>query len=201
MYFLQQQLSDTDTHETNCWLCILFVANRNNYSRWAPLYLLDMLQLPDYAEDAFMRGNFSVRRARGKFNGIWSDMGTETTAIRDAKGDSGIIGLTRKQPADNLACTHEEADTRMPLHAVDADLKFQDTDGRIIIKTPDTYVVVLAVYYFPQMKHVSEFWIETGRVTRTADLRCFIPVHEICKSLGPSFCTILPAVHALFGTD
>lgn len=76
-----------------------FVANRNNYSRWAPLYLLDMLQLPDYIEDAFRRGNFSVRRAPGKFNGIWSDMGTETTVIRDAKGDSGIIGLTRKQPA------------------------------------------------------------------------------------------------------
>ena len=76
-----------------------FVANRNNYSRWAPLYLLDMLQLPDYIEDAFRRGNFSVRRAPGKFNGIWSDMGTETTVIRDAKGDSSIIGLTRKHPA------------------------------------------------------------------------------------------------------
>lgn len=56
--------------------------------------------------------------------------------------------------ADNLACTHEEADTRMLLHAMDADLKFQDTDGRIIIKTPDTDVVVLAVYYFPKMKRV-----------------------------------------------
>ena len=126
-------------------------------------------------------------------------MGTGTTVIRDCKGDSGIIGLTRKQPADNLACTHEEADTRMLLHAMDADLKFQDTDGRIIIKTPDTDVVSLVVYYIPQMKHVSEFWIETGTVTRTADLRRFIPVHEICKSLGPSFCTILPVVHALSG--
>lgn len=103
--------------------------------------------------------------------------------------------------ADNLACTHEEADTRMLLHAMDADLKFQDTDGRIIIKTPDTDVVVLAVYYFPKMKYVSEFWIETERVTRTADLRRFIPANEICKSLGPSFCTILPAVHALTGCD
>ena len=55
---------------------ILFVANRKNYSRWAYLYLLDMLQLPDFIVDAFKRGNFSVRRAPGKFNGIWSDMET-----------------------------------------------------------------------------------------------------------------------------
>ena len=49
------------------------------------------------------------------------------------------------------------------------------------------------------MKHVSELWIETGRVTRTAGQRRFIPAHEICKSFGPSFCTILHAVHALDG--
>ena len=34
--------------------------------------------------------------------------------------------------ADNLVYT--EADTRMLLHAMDADMKFQDTDGRIITK-------------------------------------------------------------------
>ena len=37
--------------------------------------------------------------------------------------------------ADNLACTYEEADKRMLLHAMDADFKFQDTEGRIIITT------------------------------------------------------------------
>ena len=86
--------------------------------------------------------------------------------------------------------THEEADTRMLLLAMDADLKFQDTDGRIIIKAPDTDVVVLAVYYFSQMKPVSEFWIETGRVKRTAIQMRFIPVHEICPQdnhSAPSF--------------
>ena len=36
--------------------------------------------------------------------------------------------------ADNLVYTHEEADTRMLLNAMDADMKFQDTDGRIITK-------------------------------------------------------------------
>ena len=65
--------------------------------------------------------------------------------------------------SESIASTHEEVDSRMILHAVDADTKFTGDDGRIVIKTPDTDVVVLALYHFRQMKLVSEFWIETGR--------------------------------------
>ena len=64
--------------------------------------------------------------------------------------------------SDSLASTHEEADTRMILHALDADSKFTGDDGKIVIKTPDIYVVVLGLNYFPQMKHVSEFWMRQG---------------------------------------
>ena len=58
-----------------------------------------MLELPDEVKTAFDNGQFSVRQTTGRFNGICSDMGTEKTIIRDAKGDSGIVGLTRKKPA------------------------------------------------------------------------------------------------------
>ena len=84
---------------------------------------------------------------------------------------------------------------------MDADTKCTGDDGRIVTKTPDTDIVVLAVYYFPKMKHVSEVWIETGRVTKTADQRRFIPVHNISESLGSLFCLVLPAIHALTGCD
>ena len=70
-----------------------------------------------------------------------------------------------------------------------------------VITTPDTDIVVLAVYYLSKMRHVSEVWIETGRVTKTADQRRFIPVHSISKSLGSLFCLVLPAIHALTGCD
>ena len=59
--------------------------------------------------------------------------------------------------SESLAFTHEETDTRMILHAVDAGSKCTGHDGRIVIKTPDADFVVLDLYYFPQMKHVSEF--------------------------------------------
>ena len=101
----------------------------------------------------------------------------------------------------SLVSTHEEADKRMILHAMDADSKCTGDDGRIIIKRPDTDIVVLAVYYFPKMKHVPEVWIETGRVTKTADQRRFSPVHNISKFLVSLFCLVLPAIHALTGCD
>ena len=54
----------------------LFITNRTNYSRWMPVYILDMLELP-----AFEKGEFSIRQTSGSFNGIWSDMDTEKNII------------------------------------------------------------------------------------------------------------------------
>ena len=93
------------------------------------------------------------------------------------------------------------SDTRMILHAVHANNVFKRNDmtGRVIIKMPDTDVLVLVIHYYPQMDRVKEFWIETGTVTRTTDLRRFIPVHDICHSQSPLFLKVLPAIHALTG--
>ena len=68
------------------------------------------------------------------------------------------VGRTESQ---FLASTHEEVNTRIILHAVDADSKFTGDNAKIVIKTPDTDVVVLALYYFP--KHISEFWIQSHK--------------------------------------
>ena len=106
--------------------------------------------------------------------------------------------------ASALCSTQEEADTRMLLHAAHANDTFSAAgiQGRIVIKSPDTDVLVLAVHYFPQMDSVKERWIETGVVSiRTTDLRRFIPVHDICRSHSPVFIKILPAIHALTGCD
>jgi hypothetical protein len=48
----------------------------------------------------------------------------------------------------DLSCSHEEADTRMLLHAMHADKEFgrKNTKGRIIVKSPNTDVFVLCVH-------------------------------------------------------
>ena len=76
-----------------------FITNRTNYSRWMPVYILDMLELPAEIKSAFEKGEFSIRQTCGSFNGIWSDMGTEKTIIKDSKGSGGIIGITNQKSA------------------------------------------------------------------------------------------------------
>ena len=38
-----------------------FITNRTNYSRWMPVYILDMLELPVEIKSAFEKGEFSIR--------------------------------------------------------------------------------------------------------------------------------------------
>ena len=77
----------------------MFVTNRVNYSRWLPIYLLDMMNLPQAVNSAFEKGQFSVRQKPGKFNGVWCDMATEKTVIKDSKGCGGIVGITHRKSA------------------------------------------------------------------------------------------------------
>jgi hypothetical protein len=102
-----------------------------------------------------------------------------------------------------LASTQEEADTRIILHALYSDKLYQENNvqGCIVVKSPDTQVLVLYVHYFPKMKNTSELWFQTGFITSTKDCRRYIPVHELCKSLSSVVCEILPAAHALTGCD
>jgi hypothetical protein len=103
----------------------------------------------------------------------------------------------------DLYCSHEEADTRMLLHAMHADKEFgrKNTKCRIIVKSPDTDVFVLCVHFFPSMSNIKELWFQTGTITRTKDCRRYLPVHDICSMIGSVLCRVLPADHALTGCD
>jgi hypothetical protein len=102
-----------------------------------------------------------------------------------------------------LVSTQEEADTRITLHALYSDKLYQENNvqGRIVVKSPDTDVLVHLVHYFPSMKNTSELWFQTGLIPSTKDCRRYIPVHELCKSLNSVVCEILPAAPALTGCD
>ena len=90
-------------------------------------------------------------------------------------------------------CTHEEADTRLLLHAADA-----ATDGcrRIMLRTVDTDVVVLCTSLFEQM-NLTELWILFG----TGKTRRLIPAHTIAQTLGPQKAMSLLMFHAFTGCD
>jgi len=105
--------------------------------------------------------------------------------------------------ATTLFSSQEEAHTGMLLLVSFSNTAFgcSCVTGNVVIKSPDTDVLVLAVHYFPKMDHIDGIWIETGVITNTIGKRRFIPVHTICVSLSHDFCHILPAVLALTGCD
>ena len=117
--------------------------------------------------------------------------------------DTKVLSAMGVQLVPDLCSSQEEADTRMLLHANSINQSFEraGVSGSVIIKSCDTDVLVLAIYYFPQFEHISKMWIETGTVTKSTDLHRFIPVHDIVNAISPSFTRILPAVHALTGCD
>ena len=92
----------------------------------------------------------------------------------------------------DLFSNHEEANTRMLLLAIHADTRF----GDIIIKSPDTDVLLLCIHFFPSMRNTKELWFKTGTVTRTKDGRRYLPVHDICH-IGSS-CMQVIACSACF---
>ena len=61
-----------------------------------------------------------------------------------------------------LVSTQEEVDTRIILHALYSDKLYQENNiqGCIVVKSPNTDVLVLLIHYFPKMKNTSELWFK-----------------------------------------
>ena len=91
-----------------------------------------------------------------------------------------------------LRSNHEEADTRMILHAKYA----ARTDRQLVIQSPDTDVLILSVSHFRSLG-CPELWFRTV----LKDRQRMIPVHEIAHALGEKLCRSLPGFHAITGCD
>ena len=91
-----------------------------------------------------------------------------------------------------LHCDHEEADTRMLLHAKHASRDAQ----RVVIQSPDTDVLLLCVTHNDEIKCEKQ-WFCTG----VKDRLRYTPAHKIAAGVGPLMCKLLPAFHVLTGCD
>ena len=100
--------------------------------------------------------------------------------------------LTPEDGADTSAlapCNHEEADSRMMVHVLDASLHGH---RRVKIRSNDTDVVVLAVSIAPTLQ-LDELWISFGSSKQVH----YLPEHTIATSLGRERASVLPMFHAL----
>ena len=97
---------------------------------------------------------------------------------------------------ETLQSDHEEADSRMFIHA--RYLVTNNQIGRITIAFPDTDVLIVVCFHFIEsFFSFSELWLKTASAN---NLR-YVAVHDVCKKYGATFCMSLPVVHALTGYD
>ena len=90
-------------------------------------------------------------------------------------------------------CSHEEADTRMLLHAANAAVSGH---SRILIKTVDKDVIVIATACFHKMS-CAELWIAFG----TGQHIRYLSIHDLATCMGPERSTALLFFHAFTGCD
>lgn len=86
--------------------------------------------------------------------------------------------------------THEEADTRVVLHA---DLS---NAANIVVMARDSDICLLLIHHFQKMTS-SKMWMMAG----TAKERKYIPIHEICQIIPNAQKKNILAFHAVTGCD
>lgn len=89
-----------------------------------------------------------------------------------------------------LFATHEEADTRVVLHAV-----LSNADN-IVVMARDSDICLLLIHHFQKMTS-SKVWMMAG----TAKERKYIPIHEICQIIPNAQKKNILAFHAVTGCD
>ena len=92
-----------------------FAMDRLNYSRWLPMYIMDMRHLHETApgvHNEFVTGNHTVSRSTSQsFNQVWTNMALEQSVNLDSKTKGGIIGITeaRRSPEMVFDSTRENS--------------------------------------------------------------------------------------------
>jgi len=90
-------------------------------------------------------------------------------------------------------CDHEEADTRLFLHALHC---AQSGHRKVLIRSVDTDVVVLAIDKIPDIS-LEELWVAYG----TKQHYRLLPAHAIADSLGEEKARALPFFHPFSGCN
>jgi hypothetical protein len=107
--------------------------------------------------------------------------------------DDGAVANQDVDLESLMPCNIEEADERMFVHVQHA----AELYPRVLIKTVDSDVVVIAIGAFNRINNLLELWIEFGVGKHLK----YIPIHEIANSLGPQTSTAFLFFHAFSGCD
>ena len=142
----------------------------------------------------FLRVDINDRTVQFPVKELIHSFDTENKELVVTDGDR-VLCVPPQQDIDSLApCNHEEADSRMLLHAAHA---AKHGHHQILVRTVVTDVLVLAVMVAHTLPDKDELWLSFGTGKRFR----YIPTHKIAACLGPEKSRALPMFHALTGCD
>ena len=101
-----------------------------------------------------------------------------------------VLSTQSDMDVDGLTASHEEADTRIILHAIHSEA------NTITVSARDTDVLLLLVAHCDKFQ-CNQLWMKSG----TAKKRKYIPVKDVHSKLPPESDRALLAFHALTGCD
>ena len=106
----------------------------------------------------------------------------------------GVLTNSDSNISSISLCDHEEADTRILLHAAHA---VKMGHQKIMVRTVDTDVLVLCLSNLRKLDGIAEFWVAFG----IGKLLRYIPIHLLENSDLAPFLDGLPFFHAFTGCD
>lgn len=109
---------------------------------------------------------------------------------------SSVGNIVLKNEEPELACLHEEADTRIIFHIS----KIHD-GAKILVKATDTDILIILLGNIHKFANL-QIWLanSTSKKTTNQDQAC-INCTKLSVELGPTLCLALPAFHAFTGCD
>lgn len=111
---------------------------------------------------------------------------------------SAMNGKVETTTIHHLECNHAEADTRICLHAIDADSTSGRTnEGDIVVRASDTDIAVILLHHCHRIR--TNLWMDVG--TDGRGNRRFINLTAVANEIGPGLCAALPGLHAFTGCD
>ncbi|KAL2091652.1 hypothetical protein ACEWY4_013915 [Coilia grayii] len=104
-------------------------------------------------------------------------------------------GSVIHEEAADLACTHEEADTRIVFHLS----RLTNEKPTVAVRCSDTDVFVLLLYHISRMPDKPLVWMDVGLSSNNT--RRYINISQLVAHIHREVLEALPAFHAYTGSD
>ena len=106
-------------------------------------------------------------------------------------------GLVNREDVPQLKCQHEEADTRLIYHLINAHKEKPDVSYSV--RSSDTDVLVLLLFHVSQSTIKPIVWMDAGLSGNNT--RRYINVTQLTENMESTFVNALPGFHAFSGSD